>query len=188
MAVSRAHQALARIELGRRRCAEAHEHARLGLDAGRRSGEHRMLTGSLVLLGCIELARNQPAAAKAYFDEAVDAFTRLGTAHSNYMIGVWLGLGWVVLAEGDLAQARQRFEQVVEGQGAAAWEIMDAKAGVAAVLLKEGQQAAAAELLHEVRHAPETAASTRTYAATLLDGMATRAEGKVDMEDIAHSP
>ena len=182
LGVALAQQALAGVEIVRGRDAQAQERAHESLKQGRRSGEHRLLTDSLVLLGRSELAQGHPAAAKAFLDEAVDAFTRLGTAHSNYMAGVWLGLGWVVLAEGNLARARQRFEQVLDARGAAAWEIMEARVGLGAVLLREGQPASAVELLDEVRHAPETAAHTRAYAGALLDRMAACGEGDADVE------
>ena len=180
--VAYAQQALAGVEFVRGRYAQAQAPAHASLEMGRRSGEHGLLTDSLALLGRSELAQGQLAAAKTFLDEAVEAFMRLGTAHSNYMAGVWLGFGWVALAEEDLLQARLRFDQVVDARGVAAWEIMEARAGLATVLLEEGQPTAAVELLGEVCYAPKTAASTRAYAGALLDRLAAGGEGSANVE------
>ena len=47
------------------------------------------------------------------FDEAITAFTRLVTAHSNYVAATLLGLGWSDLTEQAFTTASHYFRRYV---------------------------------------------------------------------------
>ena len=162
-----------RMGLGYAYLALGRVHAALGHDAiaqallddalamGRESGELRLVLEPLAELGRLELAQGNIVAAKAHFDAGLEAFAKLGEPHSNYIVGVWLGLGWVALAEDDWDTARRRFVQTVTAQGAAAWQMLDAAAGLAEVCAVQGRVDDAAALLGLVAASPSTAAFTR---------------------------
>jgi predicted ATPase/DNA-binding SARP family transcriptional activator/Tfp pilus assembly protein PilF len=169
-AITHAHAlvALARLERAQGAYAVAEEHTQVSLALGRQSGNHRLLMEVLIEAGWLALARDEPAAAKAWFDEAIATFARLETAHSNYLAGVWLGLGWVALAAQEPASARHYFRQSLTTRGAAAWELLSASAGLAEVALTAGQPAAAVQGLDLVVRHPATARITRTEACQRL--------------------
>ncbi len=165
--------AVARLELGRvetafGRYTLGQEHCRQSLAVGRQTGNHDLLMDALVQLGRIELALEKPDAARPFFEEAISAFVRLETAHSNKMAGPLLGLGWSALAKGDDATAKRLFQETLCARGRTAWETMDATAGLAQVAAREGRTLAAIELCTEVQQSTAAAHSTRLSVAQLL--------------------
>jgi tetratricopeptide (TPR) repeat protein len=137
--IAGAHLALSRVEAATGCLTLSHEHCRLSLAVGRQSGNLYLLMDSLIQLGHIELALGQPCEATACFEEAIAAFVALDTAHSNRVGGALLGLGWAALATGDHARAAHFFRETLAARGCAAWEILDANAGLAQVLAATGQ-------------------------------------------------
>lgn len=176
-AITHAHAlvALARLERAQEAYMLAREHSQISLMLGRQSGNHRLLMEGLIELGNIALALDQPAEAKGWFDEALTTFARLGTAHSTYVVGALLGLGWTALAAQDFTGADHYFRQTVAAHGVAAWEQMDALAGVAAVATATGQVEWAVELNTFVTHAPGASRATKQRTTqqrqTLADGL-----------------
>ena len=165
--------ASARLTLGRVEAARGHftlsqEHCRQSLAMGRQSGNHHLLMDSLIQLGRIELALGRPADAKACFEEAIAAFVALETAHSNRVGAALVGLGWTALARGETQDAEQFFREGLDARGCAAWEIMDANAGLAQVLAATGRVEAAVERCSYVLRACATACATRVNVQTLL--------------------
>jgi hypothetical protein len=128
---------------------------------GRQSGHLELLMGSLIELGRIELALGHPIAAKGFFEEALASFVRLNTAYSNFVAGATLGLGWTALAERDISAAKRLFLETLNAAGHAAWETMDALAGLAEVYVAEGCMDRAAELSSITAASPATAHASR---------------------------
>ena len=131
------------------------------LTMGRRSGQLRTILESLTELGRLELARGKVATARGHFDDALAAFAKLNEPHSNFVIGAWLGLGWVALAEQKWDTAQRRFLQTATATGAAAWQMLDAAAGLAEMCVSQGRLQDAVALLGLVAASPPTAAFTR---------------------------
>jgi predicted ATPase/DNA-binding SARP family transcriptional activator len=134
--IAAAHLALSRVEAATGRLTLSQEHCRLSLAMGRQSGNLHLLMDSLIQLGRIELALGRPSAATTCFEEAIVAFVDLNTAHSNRVGAALLGLGWAALAAGDYATAEHFFRETLAARGCAAWEILDAHAGLAQVLAR----------------------------------------------------
>ena len=155
--------ALGRVEAAVGRYTLGQEHCQQSLAVARQSGNHHLLMDSLVQLGRIELALGRPDTAKAYFDEAVASFVRLDTAHSNRVAAALIGLGWSALARGENAPAEQFFREALDAKGRAAWETMDAVAGLAQALATEGRAEPAVALCSYVLRARATAHATRVY-------------------------
>ena len=142
------------------------------LETGRYSGRLDIVMRSLCELGRIELGEGKPADARHRFEDARAAFVRAGVEHQNALTGVWLGLGWVALAEEDVAEARRLFEKAHDQRGARAFEMQESKAGLAHVLLREGADAAAAKMLQQVIDHPATAHDTRLLAQRTAEAIA----------------
>ncbi|MCE7985202.1 MAG: hypothetical protein DYG89_28860 [Caldilinea sp. CFX5] len=172
-AITHAHAlvALARLERAQGAYAVAAEHTQASLALGRQSGNHRLLMEALTEAGWLALALGQPAAAKAWFDEAITTFARLETAHSNYVAGALLGLGWVALAEQAFTTAGDYFRQTLAAHGVAAWEKWDATTGLAAVAAATGQITWAVEQLNLVAQAPSASHATRQRADQQLQAL-----------------
>jgi tetratricopeptide (TPR) repeat protein len=124
--------------------------------------------GSLIQLGRVELALGSTSDARRLFEEAVAAFTELEIAHSNYVVGAILGLGWTALAMEEIPLARRKFQQVLSTIGRTAWETLDAIAGLAQVLQMEGHLERATELLTLVVECLAIAHATREAAEAAL--------------------
>ena len=165
--------ASARLTLGSVEAARGHytlsqEHCRQSLAMGRQSGNHHLLMDSLIQLGRIELALGRPTDAKACFEEAIAAFVALETPHSNRVGAALIGLAWAALASGEYQAAERFFREGLDPRGCAAWETMDANAGLAQVLAATGRIEAAFERCSYVLHARATAHATRINVQTLL--------------------
>ena len=173
-AIAHAHAlvALARLEREQGAYALAQEHSQVSLALGRQAGNHRMLMEALVELGNITLALGQTTEAKGWFEEALTTFARLGTAHSNYVAGALLGLGWTALADQAFTSAGDYFRQTLGAHGVAAWEEVDAMAGLAAVAAATGQGEWAVEVLTFVTQAPGARYATRQRATQQLQTLA----------------
>jgi tetratricopeptide (TPR) repeat protein len=153
----------------------AHDEYARSLAMARQIGGHDLLMLTLAGLGRVALLKGDRVAAHAHFDEALAAFTRLGTAHSNWIAPVKLGLGWTALAAQDGALAEQRFRQVLEQHRRAGFDTLEAVAGLGEVLRGQGQPVQAAALLGYVAQHPATTYATRMRVAaslSLLDGAA----------------
>jgi predicted ATPase/DNA-binding SARP family transcriptional activator len=159
--IAGAHLALSRVEAANGRLTLSQMHCQQSLAMGRQSGNLHLLMDSLIQLGRIELALGQPGGAATCFEEAIEAFVALDTVHSNRVGAVLLGLGWAALAAGDHARAEHFFRETLTARGCAAWETLDAHAGLAQVLAATGRTEAAAELSAYVFQAHATAHATR---------------------------
>lgn len=165
------HLALGRVEAAVANWTLAQAHFQQSEAAGRESGHHRLLVESLVELGRVELALGHSQNAKSRFDEAMKSFASLGTAHSNSLTGVVLGLGWAALGLHDFSVAQRMFAQVPTMTGCLAWEVMDAMTGLAEVYSAAGGTTQAAKLLSQVLASPVTSYATRTHANQLVEGL-----------------
>lgn len=165
-AIAHAHAltALARLERAQGVYAPAQEHCEASLALGRQSGNHRLWMEALNELGYLALALGQPDKAKAWFDEGLTTFTRLGVDHSNYVAAALLGLGWSNLAIQAFTTAADYFRQTLVAPGVAAWETWDATTGLAVVAAATGQVAWAIEQLNIVIQAPGASQATRQRA------------------------
>lgn len=173
-AITHAHVliALARLERAQGAYALAQEHCQVSLALGRQSGNHRLLMEALIELGYLALALEQSGEAKGWFDEALSTFARLGTAHSNYVAGALLGLGWTALAVQDFTGADHYFRQTVAAHGVAAWEQVDAIGGLAAVAAAISQIEWAIELLTFVTQASGVSHATKQRVGQQLRSLA----------------
>ena len=155
------HCAVGRVFVVQGRYESARRHLFKSLETGRHSGHLELVMRSLCELGRIDLAEGKPAVARHRFEDAFAAFERVDVEHNNALAGVWLGLGWCALAEEDAAPARRMFEKAHDGRGVTAFEIQESDAGLAHILLQEGESVQAAELLQQVSAHPATAHDTR---------------------------
>ena len=165
------HLAVGRIMAVQGRYDSAHRHLFKSLETGRQTGRIEIVMRPLCELGRIDLAQGKPADARHRFEDALAAFERIGASHINALTGVWLGLAWCALAEEDLVEARRLFEKAKGHRGATAFEIQVSQAGLAHVLLREGEQTQAEALLLSVIDHAATAHETRVLARRKLDGM-----------------
>ena len=142
-AITHAHAlvALARLEREQGAYVLAQTHGEASLALGRQSGNYRLLMETLVELGNIALALGQTAEAQGWFDEALTTFSRLGTAHSNYVAGVLLGLGRTALAKQEYSRAATYFQQTVAAKGVAAIERQEAIEGLSTIAKSEAEWA-----------------------------------------------
>lgn len=161
------HLAVGQVESAIGNSAPAQIHFLHSEAAGRQTEYHQLLMESLIGLGRLELALGHPGEAKRRFEDAMQAFVTLGVAYSNALAGVALGLGWAALAAEDLAQAEHHFRQVLTLHRAA-WETLDAFAGLGQNYLCMGRLAEAAALLAYVLHHPATLYTTRRHVAKTL--------------------
>ena len=128
---------------------------------GPQTGRLDIVLYPLCELGRIDLAQGKPADARHRFEDARAALNRAGADHHNALAGVWLGLGWCALAEEDLPEAQRLFAKAEAQQGATAFEVQEARAGQAHVLLRQGDVATAQTMLQEVADNPVTAYDIR---------------------------
>ena len=143
-------------------------HLTEALESARQSGNLQVWMESFVALGRLELAVEHSMEAERLFREALDVFAGVGTAHSNFVVGAVLGLGWVALADGDLPLAQRTFLEVPTARGCAAWEALDAAAGLAEVYAAWNRLEHAAEFAELVLTAPAAAHITRSVAKRTL--------------------
>jgi tetratricopeptide (TPR) repeat protein len=158
------HLAVGRVLAAQGRHDRARMHVEQSLKMGRQTGYLFLLMDPLLELACIELATGHPDAAKRLYEEALQAFAASGTAHTNSLVAVWLGLGWTALAQEKIAEAREMFGKALSARGRAAVETMDGIAGMGRVLMEEGKHEKAAEFFALVAHHRFTAYVLRQQA------------------------
>jgi len=123
---------------------------------------------ALNALGRLDLAQGDIVSARAHFEEAQAVLRQADTAHCNALPGAVLGLGWTALAEGNPGEAQDMFRGALAGKGIAAWETLEAIAGLARILAHEEVRAEAVELLALVAAHRFTAYAMRRQAARWL--------------------
>ena len=143
---------------------EARQHLYQSLERGRYSGRLDLMLRSLCQLGRMDLAEDKSEDARRCFEDALVAREQAVADPNNALVEVWLGLGWCALAESELSNARRMFAKAQNQHGALAYQIQESNAGLAEVLLKEGEVAEAAVLLHQVMDHRASAAVTRRFA------------------------
>ncbi|MFN2202631.1 MAG: hypothetical protein ACK2UO_15645, partial [Caldilineaceae bacterium] len=106
-----------------------------------------------------------------YFSEAADGIESYEMANSTHWPSVWIGLGGVAIAEQNPAEALDLFRRTLSFKRRAAWETMEAVAGLAEVAAQEGQDEKAVELLALVVAHPFTAYARREKSRKKLDAL-----------------
>ncbi len=144
----------------------------------REIGDERGLAVALETLAVLEKAQGRPAAARAYLTEARDLYARQGD--QGRLLQATLTLANILVAEGDLAGAARGFREVADGGRSRG---SDEQAGLgdanlASVLLWRGElaealerNARAVETFRRIGHRDFEAASLRTLATILREGL-----------------
>jgi tetratricopeptide (TPR) repeat protein len=163
------HQAaMGAILLATGRLSEAQAHFHQGLAIARASGDHEMLSRALHGLGAVALAGGDFDEAGRWYEESRASFERLGIVGALYYASSVIGLGNVALARHDPSRAGVHFREALTATACAAWEKMDAIAGMAEVFAQQGDPICAARLFTLVADHPFTAHETRQRAVRRL--------------------
>jgi predicted ATPase/DNA-binding SARP family transcriptional activator len=129
---------------------------RRNLAATREAGMNPLLANSLSLLGDIELALGNTAAAWRLYEESLELYATTDRTRSPAFASCAIGLGSVALVSGNLAAARDRLRQALMARLRSPEETAAAIAGMARVLSREGEIERAVELLAFVANWPAT--------------------------------
>jgi tetratricopeptide (TPR) repeat protein len=168
ISVAWTHAALGQILAALGRSTQARHHFQQSLKIAQETGCHVALTESLNGLGALELRLGRVAEARRLYGESLASFDQPGMAPANFLASALIGLGHVAYHLRDLGQARQHFQEALRTPGRAAWETMNAIAGMAQVIAAEGDTTRAVELLAFVAQHPFTSHATRQRATQLL--------------------
>jgi tetratricopeptide (TPR) repeat protein len=168
ISVAWTHAALGQILAALGRSTQARHHFQQSLKIAQETGSHVALTESLNGLGALELRLGRVAEARRLYGESLASFDQPGMAPANFLASALIGLGHVAYHLRDLGQARQHFQEALRTPGRAAWETMNAIAGMAQVIAAEGDTTRAVELLAFVAQHPFTSHATRERAEQLL--------------------
>ena len=122
-------------------------------------------------MGHVEFADGDVDAARTYFAEAGDGIELYDMANSPHWPSVWIGLGSAAIAEQNLVEARNLFQRTLSFKSLAAWEKMEAVAGLAEVAAQDGHVEQAVELLALVVAHPFTAYAQRVKSRKTLDAL-----------------
>ncbi|MCY1064621.1 serine/threonine-protein kinase [Nannocystis sp. RBIL2] len=125
------------------------------------------------LLGTGHYFLGRPGPAVAGFRRAVAGYAAAHGADDAYTASFRVGLGWALLAAGEVAEARAELEAgraaIEAGAGAGSEASADARLGLAAAALVAGEPARAAARLAEFAEAPAGELDRVTFA--LLSGL-----------------
>ena len=159
--VARGYLSIGRVKTVTQNTKSAQSHLLHSLSYGKRTGHLKLQMESLTELGKGALYEGRIDDARHHFMDALDTFQLLNEPYTNYLAGVQLGLGWSALAERDTPSAAEMFCKVIASGKGAAWEKMEAIAGLAEVAAQEGRREEAVELLSLVAAHPFTAHAQR---------------------------
>ncbi len=148
---------------------------RRNLAATREAGMNPLLATSLSLLGDIELALGNAAAARRSYEESLDLYSSTDRARSPAFASCAVGLGRVALDSGNVTAARERFKQALTARLRSPEETTAAIAGMARVLSREGEIERTVELLAFVANWPATPYTIRARAEQTLQEIERRA-------------
>jgi tetratricopeptide (TPR) repeat protein len=162
------HVALGSILLATGRSDEARARFGEGLAMARENGNHGIIVTALNGLGAVALACGDFEEAGRCYEESRASFERLEIFGTLDYASSVIGLGNVALACHDPARARTHFREALTAPACAAWEKMDAIAGMAEVFAQQGDPDCAARLFALVADHPFTAHETRQRAVRRL--------------------
>ena len=158
-----AHETLGQAELATGKLQSACTHLQIGLDVGQQSGKLNLTMDPLRWLGHLALIQGDVDLAIDYAHKALDTFENLQTVHSNYLSSIALLLGRAALAQQQHEEASAFFLKTMHAKGRAAWEAMDALAGLAEVHAYGGDSVLAVRMFTTVVNAMTTAELTRRH-------------------------